>query len=264
MGRSISARIICVDATLWPSVSQDALTQAFAFCREWAKHTDFDIATKTPMLLKVPGVTDQRSFQRHASDGFVELVDVMPTLADYAGISVPSTCPINPSCTDYGCSSASTMVRLCTEGQSLRTIVDRCAAGTSNCDSGKAAAFSQYPHYTGSNPYHQANGYTITTELQGIEWRYTEWVPFDVPASVQWNQPDYNPGRWDEITSWCDGNGQVDSCDGARELYNHHTDPDENTNVAEQPGMSAIVVVLARQLHNGWRPAMFLVSGGGH
>jgi hypothetical protein len=120
----------------------------------------------------------------------------MPTLADYAGIPVPATCPVNPSCTSFGCSSAATTVRLCTEGQSLRTLVQRCASGVAgSCDTGKSAAFSQYPHYTRANQYHQANGYTITTRMNGAEWRYTEWVPFNVPASVQWQNPDYNPGR---------------------------------------------------------------------
>jgi hypothetical protein len=74
-------------------------------------------------------------------------------------------------------------------------MVERCAAGTSSCDTGKAASFSVYPHYTGTNDYHQANGYTMTTELDGVEYRYTEWVPFDVPNSVNWANKNYNPGR---------------------------------------------------------------------
>jgi arylsulfatase A-like enzyme len=42
-------------------------------------------------------VTDVWSFQQRASEGFVELVDVMPTLADFAGIAVPTTCPVSSS-----------------------------------------------------------------------------------------------------------------------------------------------------------------------
>lgn len=112
---------------------------------EWCKHTNFDIATNVPLLLRVPGVTDQPSFRSRVSAAFVELVDVMPTLSDYAGIPVPPTCPRNPKCATAGCSSDSTTVRLCTEGISLRRQVNKCLNGAA-CDQGKAAAFSLYPH----------------------------------------------------------------------------------------------------------------------
>ena len=42
----------------------------------------------------------------------------------------------------------------------------------------KQAAFSTYPHY-GNNQWHNILGYSMTTRLDGVEWRYTEWVPFD-------------------------------------------------------------------------------------
>jgi iduronate 2-sulfatase len=132
---------------------------------EWCKHTQFDIATNTPLILRVPGVTDAPGFRQHVSDGYVELVDVMPTLADYAGITVPTTCPVRPGCPEFGCSSDSNLIRHCTEGQSLRTIVDRCAAGA-NCDTAKAASFSVYPHYGRNNQWHAATGYSMTTKYQ--------------------------------------------------------------------------------------------------
>ena len=162
-------------------------------------------------------MTDQADFVQHISDGYVELVDVMPTLADYAGIGIPALCPQRPGCTQEGCSSDSTMIRHCTEGQSLRPIVEKCASGT-NCDEAKSAAFSVYPHYGRNNQWHQSTGYSMTTKYQGREYRYTEWVPFDTTNMMSWHMPDYNPGRFDDVQMWCDNNGEVGSpgCDGER------------------------------------------------
>jgi iduronate 2-sulfatase len=228
---------------------------------EWAKHTNFDITTHTPMLLHVPGVTDSPRMSR-VTNAFSELVDAMPTLADFAGIPIPELCPVNPNCAGVGCSSAAVNVRLCTEGQSLRPIVEACGSGPgAQCDgAGKRATFSVYPHYGYNTPYHQVNGYTITTRLDSVEYRYTEWVPFDVDGSMQWWTPDYNPGRWEEVTEWCGDPHDPRHCNAARELYNHNADPEENTNLAELSSSLGVVQVLSAQLHAGWRQA--LMSSG--
>jgi iduronate 2-sulfatase len=215
------------------------------------------------MILHVPGVTDSPRMSR-TTNSFSELVDAMPTLSDFAGIPVPELCPVNPNCAGVGCSSAAVNVRLCTEGQSLRPIVEACGSGAgAQCDdAGKRAAFSVYPHYGYNTPYHQVNGYTMTTRLNGVEYRYTEWVPFDVDGSVQWWEPDYNPGRWEEVTDWCGDPHDPRHCNAARELYNHAEDPDENVNLAGQQASAAVVQALSAQLHAGWRQA--LIPGGGH
>ena len=218
------------------------------------------------MILHVPGVTDRPRMARTTA-AFVELVDVMATLTDYAGISVPELCPANPNCVGMGCSSAAVDVRLCTEGQSLRTVVEACSAGPSvQCDgAGKLASFSVYPHYGYNTPFHQVNGYSMTTRMGGIEYRYTEWVPFDVPGSLQWWTPDYNPARSDQVTAWCAGavnpGRDPQRCNAARELYNHDADPEENRNLAELSSSIGLVQALSAQLRAGWRSAM---GGGGH
>jgi hypothetical protein len=40
------------------------------------QHTNFDIATNIPLILRVPGLTDQPSFRTRISTSFMELVDV--------------------------------------------------------------------------------------------------------------------------------------------------------------------------------------------
>ena len=52
-------------------------------------------------MLRVPGITDGGGVR----NGFTELVDVMPTLADFAGIPVPSLCPLEPARSRLGCAA---------------------------------------------------------------------------------------------------------------------------------------------------------------
>ncbi len=50
----------------------------------WCKHTNFEQATKVPFIIKAPGYEEGK----HA-EGFAELVDVFPTLVEYAGLEMP-------------------------------------------------------------------------------------------------------------------------------------------------------------------------------
>ena len=52
----------------------------------WHKHTNFELATRAPLLISVPG--QQTAGQK--CDAPVEFVDVYPTLADVCGLSIPS------------------------------------------------------------------------------------------------------------------------------------------------------------------------------
>ena len=52
----------------------------------WGKVTLFDIGTRVPFLVRVPGLTKGGT----ESEAMVELVDVYPTLVDLAGLDPPS------------------------------------------------------------------------------------------------------------------------------------------------------------------------------
>lgn len=56
---------------------------------EWCKHTNFELATRAPMMLNIPGLTD-RGLQ---SDALVEFVDIFPTIVEAAGLPAPILCP---------------------------------------------------------------------------------------------------------------------------------------------------------------------------
>jgi iduronate 2-sulfatase len=84
----------------------------------------------------------------------------------------------------------------------------------------KTAAFSQYPR---SNDGKALMGYSMRTDRH----RFTAWVQRNDPAKVE-----------------------------AIELYDHQTDPQENTNIAGLPANAALVTQLTAQWRAGWRGAL--------
>ena len=200
---------------------------------EWAKHTAMTWANRAPLLFAVPGLTSIGA----VSEDFAEFVDIMPTLTDFAGLPVP------PRCKSVLDSQTS---ELCTEGASLKPVVRRLVAKTAALletrkstgfepllvsEGGKVAAFGQWPK--GGKM-----GYIVHTRGAANELlRYTEWVTYNASKKGPVNSP-----IWD-----CD---KTVKC---AELYNRTADPNENYNIAQQPGMSAVVTKLADMLHAGWR-----------
>jgi arylsulfatase A-like enzyme len=51
----------------------------------WSKHTNFELATRVPLFVSVPGASSTGQF----SDSLVELVDLYPTLAELCGLEFP-------------------------------------------------------------------------------------------------------------------------------------------------------------------------------
>jgi len=196
---------------------------------EFGKKTNFERATRAPLIIRDPiahkkGVTSGKSME------LVEFVDIMPTLIDLAlgSETVPPLCPLN-----------STNVDSCTEGQSLRPIMEASSKGATK----RSAAFMQYAYCMhDERVWHdacmgktdpQVMGYAIRTK----RWRYVEWVKFD-KKSVK--------PIWNELLG--------------TELYDH-TEEDivenvaESVNVVSDPKKKKIVEQLSKRLHAGWRRA---------
>jgi iduronate 2-sulfatase len=56
--------------------------------RMWCKHTNYEIDTRVPFLIKAPGA----AFKVGTTDALVELLDLFPTLSELAGLPVPEQC----------------------------------------------------------------------------------------------------------------------------------------------------------------------------
>lgn len=98
----------------------------------WCKHTNFEIDTRVPLILSVPGAKTAGA----STSALVEYVDVYPTLAEACGLEVPAQC----------------------EGKSMMPLVENPRRKW------KEAAFSQYPR----GPL---MGYTLRTERwRYTEW----------------------------------------------------------------------------------------------
>ncbi|HEU5161570.1 MAG TPA: sulfatase, partial [Thermoanaerobaculia bacterium] len=99
----------------------------------WNKHSNFEIATRSPLVLSAPA---RKAGMRSAS--LVELVDVYPTLCELAGLPLPEGL----------------------EGTSLVPVLDDATRAV------KQAAFSQYPRPMG------VMGYSMRTDRHRFtEWR---------------------------------------------------------------------------------------------
>lgn len=105
----------------------------------WAKSTNFEIANRVPLILSAPG----QSIKNVASDAFVELVDVYPTLTELAGLPLPSGL----------------------EGLSMAPLLEAPKRKW------KTAAFSQFLR---SQNDEKVMGYSVRTR----NFRYTEWQDF--------------------------------------------------------------------------------------
>jgi iduronate 2-sulfatase len=113
----------------------------------WGKTTNYEVATRVPLLISVPGK------RRQASDALLEYVDVYPTLAELCGLAAPS--------------------RL--EGKSFARLLDNAALP------GKQAAYSQYPRRDASTGNQPLMGYTMRT----LRYRYTEWLASDLSVRAR-------------------------------------------------------------------------------
>ena len=176
----------------------------------WEKKSNFDATIRVPLLIKVPGITDDGGV---VSD-LVELIDAFPTISSLAGLPPP----MNVDGVDLsGLFSA--------ESSDVEKGRNRVRGSRQTVSQHKDAAYHQFPacntpsfnstrrqcNYTPASDF-DFMGYSIRTK----DWRYTIWLPWD--------------GKILEAT-W-DG-------DYADELYDHAGDDSSAFGKYEQVNMAA-------------------------
>ncbi|XP_034247210.1 iduronate 2-sulfatase isoform X2 [Thrips palmi] len=181
---------------------------------EWSKYSNFDISTRVPFILSIPG------WRGGQVTNLVELLDIFPTLADLAGLKRIPKC-------ENGYSQI-----LCTDGRSLMDVI----GNTMEKELWREGAYSQYPRpgvypslVPDSDQPHQNDikvmGYSIRTSRH----RFTEWVQFNIETMVP---------------VWSNSFGG--------ELYDHVIDPNENLNLYDRPHLNPLVVSLKEKLRERW------------
>jgi len=131
----------------------------------WEKHTNFEYATRTPMMIKVPGITD-KSRNPIITSGYAELIDMFPTLVEAATGTKLRSCSKG--------SVAARKQKTCSQGVSLLPLAVKPNQKV------KTAAFSQYRRG-------RTMGHSVVTRVGGKEYRYTKWCDF-VNEQVSWNK----------------------------------------------------------------------------
>ncbi|XP_069842372.1 iduronate 2-sulfatase [Dendropsophus ebraccatus] len=183
---------------------------------EWAKYSNFDVATRVPLMFYVPGMTTTRQMQQNIFtyiDPFnmktvkkspgkiredpVELVSLYSTIAELAGLPSLPACPV-----------PSFHVELCSEGQSLLPYFT-----TSGKESPETVAYSSYPRPS-DTPQSNSDlpdledirimGYSMRTS----DYRLTLWVGYN-PVTFEANITDIH----------------------AQELYIVKSDPNQDNNL---------------------------------
>jgi len=102
---------------------------------DWCKHTNYEIATRVPLIVSAPGVEGAQQ-----TDALTELVDLYPTLCELSGLEVPEHC----------------------QGTSFRKVL------TEPTMKWKDAAFSQYKKSIRGK-------LILGTSVRTQRYRYTQW-----------------------------------------------------------------------------------------
>ncbi|XP_051918340.1 iduronate 2-sulfatase isoform X1 [Hippocampus zosterae] len=171
---------------------------------EWAKYSNFDVATRVPLIFYVPEPPASYSVLKESTFPFVdvfspsevifktdqvvknvvELVAIFPTVSYLAGLKTPPPCP-----------GISFKEELCTEGRNLAHEFK--PKKTKNNE--EAVSFSQYPR-PADTPQENSDlpdlkdikvmGYSLRT----YDYRFTLWLGFD-PKTYQVNVSDVHSGE---------------------------------------------------------------------
>lgn len=102
---------------------------------DWCKHTNYEVATRVPMIVSAPGKPAGR-----ATAALAEFVDIYPSLCELAGLEIPDHC----------------------QGKSFVPLLDEPDRPW------KRAAFSQYKKRKGKQVM-------LGTSIRTDRYRYTEW-----------------------------------------------------------------------------------------
>ncbi|XP_077984853.1 iduronate 2-sulfatase-like [Glandiceps talaboti] len=236
--------------------------------QEWAKYSNYQVATRVPLLVHIPGVTDRNkpinskfpfrdenvnrgnmnrmsglrnTTQERDSKDFTSgklitnlvsdnHIELVDLFPTLADICGLEVPPL--------CPQNSFKVEFCTEGLSFAPVLQNIANSKPNKIHWKNATFSQYPRPSDepqedSDLPHlkdiQIMGYSMVTD----NYHYVEWIGFNPETFTQ---------NWEDVH--------------AKELYINDTDPLEDKNVVDNPQYKTIVQEMSDLLRKGWRNAL--------
>ncbi|XP_068105687.1 iduronate 2-sulfatase isoform X2 [Hyperolius riggenbachi] len=202
---------------------------------DWAKYSNFDVATRVPMMFYVPEVTNRGQLQPgiftyidpfsaesnrkvtgNIKEDPVELLSLFATIADLAHLPLLPKCPVS-----------SFDIDLCSEGYSLLSYV---MPGYTK-ENGETVAYSSYPRPADTPQWNsdlpdlkdiRIMGYSMRTS----DYRFTTWVGYN-PSTFEANFTDIH----------------------AQELYFVSTDPNQDNNLFNRSIHAHLTSKLFRNLN---------------
>lgn len=193
----------------------------------WGKATNYEIATRVPMLIWTPDMPDKNRGAK--TDALVELVDIYPTLCELAGLELPETL----------------------DGQSYAPLLEEPNREW------KTAAFSQFPNSAlrewGAYPLRPGMRETffgpLITEVEG---RIQKQLPTEWDRELfEHHLMGYSMRTKDyRFIVWKDRrNPEQEPL--YTELYDHQNDPLETKNIADEK--PELTEQLLAQFNKGWQ-----------
>lgn len=196
----------------------------------WGKATDYEVATRAPLIVAGPGVTAKG----RGCNALVEFVDIYPTLCQLAGVAPPKSL----------------------EGTSFVPLLSQPDLPW------KTAAFSQFPtpalREWAARPLSAGMRQTffgpligaVEAELRQVYGGRYDQALFDHDLMGYSMRTDRH-----RFTIWIDRR-HPEARPYAVELYDHTVDPEETDNIAAVPANAALVEQLHLQWLRGWRGAL--------
>ena len=124
----------------------------------WAKYTNFEIATRVPLIIRVPGMNEGEK-----SDVLIEQLDLFPTLIDASGVGFQHD------------------IKKQLQGKSVFDLIKNPNKFIDY------RAYSQFPR-GGTAPDFDVMGISMRT----TQWRYTEWLGFNPGSNTSAPYPLWN------------------------------------------------------------------------
>lgn len=185
----------------------------------WCKQSNYEVAVHSPLLFRVPGLTDGGI----TSTVYTEHQDIFPTVIEMATGHAVEPCPLG---------AEQRNMKLCSMGRSLHSLIHSPAAMKE--EMGFDASFSQINRDPNDGSEAEAShclttscvmGYSVVTTVAGRQLRYTEWHGYAEHAP-----------EWDVHQGI--------------ELYDH-SNGTETVNVAFAPGYSKSISYMSALLRRG-------------
>ena len=180
----------------------------------WAKHSNYEISTRVPLIVSTPGLTELGTAGSRCS-ALVELVDLYPTLLDLCSLPAPAQ-PVGQEL----------------QGTTFLPLIEDPAQPW------KKAVFSQFQRTIndtdpGDVPLTEASGAGMGYSIRTERYRYTEW----------WRTDSTDETDRHIIQAGVSGPSHT-------ELYDYVIDPGETTNLASHAAYSNLVTELSGLLND--------------